>query len=243
LEYRIDNQDKRLDRYWICPKAKEQFEMLRTPIVFRLIAAMAICLLSARGFAAPIVAGQTIAVPAEADPTGGVVQAGTGVAVPFASPAGPGQFSGTLTTSVISGDPSNALGGLTFTYRLTNDAVSLAALERMTNLNFTGFLTDVSYQTPAGVAPTSVDRDASASTIGWNFSALGKGVIPPGSASALLVIQTNAHAFAPIDANVIDGSIGVAASFGPVVPEPASLTLLGISMLSVGALSQRRKRR
>src|SRR5690242_235171 len=128
--------------------------MLRTCIVSRLIAATAICLLGVRSFAAPILPGQTILAPAEADPTGGVVQAGTGIAVPFASPAGPGQFSGTLTTTVISGDPSNALGGLTFTYRLTNDAVSLAALERMTNLDFTGFLTDVSYQIPAvGVVP------------------------------------------------------------------------------------------
>src|SRR4051812_24688490 len=107
--------------------------MLRSPIVFRFIAATAICLLCARGFAAPIFSGQTIAAPAEADPTGGVIQPGTGVGVPFVSPAGPGQFSGTLTTTVIAGDPSNALGGLTFTYRLTNDAISLSALEQLTN--------------------------------------------------------------------------------------------------------------
>lgn len=217
--------------------------MLRIRIASQMIATMAICLLCARGFAAPIVAGQTILASGEADPTGGVLQAGTGAAVPFSSPPGPGQFSGTLTTSVISGDPSNALGGLTFTYRITNDAVSLAAIERLTNLNFTGFLTDVSYQTPAGgIVPTSVDRDAASSTIGWSFSALGSGVIPAGSSSALLVIQTNAPAFAPINANLIDGSIGVAASFGPVVPEPASLTLLGVGLLSVGMFGQRQKR-
>src|SRR3954469_19121568 len=123
--------------------------MLRARIVSRWILVLAVCVLCARSYAAPIVAGQTIAVPPEADPTGGVVQAGTGIAVPFASPPGPGSFSGTLTTTVISGDPSNALGGLTFTYRITNNGRSLSAIERMTNLNFTGFLTDVSFQTPA----------------------------------------------------------------------------------------------
>jgi hypothetical protein len=217
--------------------------MSRTRIASQLILALALCLLCGRSFAAPILAGQTIPTPAEPDPTGGVVQAGTGVAVPFVSPAGPGQFSGTLTTTVIAGDPSNALGGLTFTYRLTNDAVSLAALERMTNLNFTGFLTDVSFQIPAaGVIPTSVDRDASGSTMGWSFSNLGAGVINPGAASALLVIQTNAPAFTQVNANVIDGAIAVASSFGPV-PEPATFALLGVSLISIGVFSQRRTRR
>src|SRR4029077_10454949 len=138
---------------------------------------------------APIAPGGGFIAPGEPDPTGGTVQPGTGLAVPFTSPAGPGQFSGTLTTTVLAGDPSNTLGGLTFTYRITNDAVSLSAIERMTNLNFTGFLTDVSIQAPAaGVPATSVDRDASGSTIGWSFSPLGSGVINPGGASALLVI-------------------------------------------------------
>src|SRR5438552_12646260 len=171
--------------------------MLRARITLPFFALFTFFMLGAQSYAAPILPGQTISpVPAEPDPTGGVVQAGTGVPVAFASPSGPGSFSGSLTTKVIAGDPSNALGGLTFTYRLTNDASSLAALERMTNLDFTGILTDVSYQIPAaGVAPTSVDRDASGSTIGWSFSNLGLGAINPGSASAVMVIQTNAPAF------------------------------------------------
>jgi len=207
--------------------------MPRVRITKTLFIVVIVGFLSVRSYAAPILPGQTISpVPGEPDPTGGVVQAGTGVAVPFASPSGPGAFSGTLTTTVIAGDPSNALGGLTFTYRLTNSAGSLAALERMTNLDFTGVLTDVSFQTPAsGVVPTSVDRDASASSVGWSFNPLGAGAINPGTASALLVIQTNAPAFAPRNANILDGSIAVAASFGPVIPEPTTLALAGLGCL------------
>jgi hypothetical protein len=188
--------------------------------------------------AAPITPGQTIFPPAEPDPTGGVVQAGTGVAVPFASSGGPGAFTGTLTTTVIAGDPSNPLGGLTFTYRLTDDATSLSALERMTNLDFTGFQTDVSVQTPAaGVVPFTIDRDPSSSTVGWSFNTSGGGKINPGQASALLVIQTDAPAFAPINANIEDGAVATAASFGPV-PEPASL-----GVLCLGLLTARRRSR
>ena len=217
--------------------------MSRARIASRLVLVLAVCVLCAPLYAAPITAGSTIAAPGEPDPTGGVVQAGTGVAVPFASAPGPASFSGSLTTTVIAGDPSNTLGGLTFTYRITNDLASLSAIERMTNLNFAGFLTDVSYQTPPGgsVVPTSVDRDVSGSTIGWGFSALGAGVIPAGGSSALVVIQTNAPAFVPINANIIDGSIAVAASFGPAVPEPAALALLGIGMFSVGGFRRGRR--
>ena len=61
------------------------------------------------------VGGSLFPVPAEPDPTGGAVMPPTGATVPFAA----GGFSGTLTSTVFSGDPSNALGGLTFTYLVT----------------------------------------------------------------------------------------------------------------------------
>jgi len=179
--------------------------------------------------AVPLAPGVTLAATPELDPTGGTVQSGTGVGVPFASTPGAGSFTGTLTTTVLANDPSNLLGGLTFTYRITNDQLSQANIERMTNLNFTGFLTDVSYQAAAGIAPASVDRSGDGSTVGWLWSPLGAGRIGPGTAGSVVVVQTNAKAFQPITANVIDGSTATVASFGPV-PEPGSVAILGLAM-------------
>ena len=51
----------------------------------------------------------------ETDPTGGTVL--SSLSAPFVA----GTYSGTLISQVISGDPSNPLGGLTFTYLLTNN--------------------------------------------------------------------------------------------------------------------------
>src|SRR5205809_126187 len=86
--------------------------------------------IASRASAAPLVPGGALLTPPEPDPVGGVVVAG-GVPVPFASPPGPGSFSGTLTTTVIAGDVSNPLGGLTFTYKLTNKAISLSSIWTM----------------------------------------------------------------------------------------------------------------
>jgi hypothetical protein len=191
-----------------------------------------------RASAAPILPGGILLTPGEPDPTGGVVVAG-GAAVAFSSPPGPGHFSGTLTSTVIAGDPSNPLGGLTFTYRLHNDATSLNSIGRMTDLDYSGFLTDVSYQIPlAGLPSTTTDRSAPpGSTIGWSFTAapVGLGSLAPGATSALLVVQTNAPTFFANTANIIDGSIVSVATFSPnpVVPEPASLALLSVSTVAL----------
>ena len=67
----------------------------------------------------------------------------------------------------------------------------------------------------------------------WRLTNQTAGVIGLGQASAVLVIQTNAPAFVPINANVIDGSIAQAASFGPAVPEPASLALVGLGVMAL----------
>lgn len=177
--------------------------------------------------------GTLFPAPGEPDPTGGAVVGG-----PLVSPfAVPGMFSGTLTSTVIAGDPSNPLGGLTFTYVLSNDPGSANAMARVTVSSYAGFATDASYQlgTP-GVPPTFIDRLTS-DVVGFSFAGFGPGPIAPGVSTAVLVVQTDAPAFGAGIASIIDSGAVTVASYAPI-PEPASLGLIGLA----GALLLSRRR-
>lgn len=205
-------------------------------------AAMAVALLlssSVTAAAAPLgVGGLLFPAPAEPDPTGGVLVAG-GVPVPFASI----NYSGTLTSSVIAGDPSNPFGGLTFTYLLASDASSINFISRLTVNGYQGFLTDASYQAPpGGVLPAYVDR-LTADVVGFSFVSfpIGAGLIAPGTHSALLVVQTDAPAFTTSFASVIDGTVVSPPTYGPI-PEPATAVFV-LSLLILQVRTGRRPRR
>lgn len=193
-----------------------------------LLAFAVVGMLPTAAFSALLNPGSAIIAAGDLAPVGGSVIAG-GVPVPFVAPT----FSGTLTTSVISGDVSNPWGGLTFTFLLHNNGAN--SIGRLTLNDFAGFLTDVSYQTPLiGQAPTFVDRSGSGDIIGFNFipAPIGIGSLGAGADSALLVVQTNALAYRTSIASVIDGTVASVATFAPV-PEPSSLMLftLGASAM------------
>jgi hypothetical protein len=149
-----------------------------------------------------------------------------------------------LTTTVLSGDPSNALGGLTFTYELANDGkAGPNSIGRMTVVDFGGWLVDASYQsTSAGVVPGSIDRQPSGEVIGFNFLPTPAdpltAFLVPGTNSRKLVLQTNAPAWNDTLASLIDGGVTQTASYGPV-PEPSTWLLLGIGMALLGWLRRR----
>jgi hypothetical protein len=186
--------------------------------------------------------GVLVPSPGEADPTGGAVVASQ--AVPFSVP---GAFSGVLTSKVISGDPSNALGGLTFTYQITNDGVSGPnSIGRLSVADFTGWGDAASYQSSSvGVVPGSIDRQPSGDVVGFNFLPTPldplTAFLAPLTGSRILVLQTDAPSYADVLASVIDGGVTQAATYGPKVPEPSTLVLAACGALGLGLAFRRRR--
>ncbi|MBI3836644.1 MAG: PEP-CTERM sorting domain-containing protein [Planctomycetia bacterium] len=190
---------------------------------------------TSRATAVLLPGGTTVFAVPETPVIGGMLLAGS-VPVPVSSPA----FSGTLTSSVISGDGNNGvLGGLTFVYTLTNDAGSAGPMDRMTINGFSGFITDSGYVLP-GVAPDLNDRSASGDVIGFTFIGppIGIGVLLPGQSSAQLIVRTDALDFTSTLASVIDGNVATVASFAPKphnVPEPSTLALATLGLFGPAA--------
>jgi hypothetical protein len=172
---------------------------------------------------------------AEPGPVGGAVVAN--LAFPFAAAT----YSGVLTSQVISGDASNPLGGLTFTYSITTDATNTHNISRFAVNGYTGFLTDMSYTPGTGtIAATLNDRDASGDVIGYRYvgAPIGLGTIGPGATTNLMVVQTNATNWDENIAIVINGSVTSVNALAPaLIPEPTSATAL----LALAGLARRRR--
>lgn len=204
-------------------------------LVFTLALLGALTLQSSRSaVAAPLSPfGTQLPAVGELEPIAGSVEAT--MTTIFSSPT----FSGTLTSTVLSGDTSNPFGGLTFTFLLSNDLVSPHPLGRLTLNGWDGWLTDVSFALDStGVRPAIANRPV-ADVIGFTFmDIIGEGLVPAGKSSKLLVIQTDGPDFVENLASVIDGSVAITPSYSPV-PEPATM---GILLVGAAAFFTRRKR-
>ena len=193
----------------------------------------------APALADPLLPGTSLVpVIGEPDPTGGTTVAW--MSQPFNSP---GFYSGTLTSVVISGDPSNPYGGLTFVYIINNEPTSRHSLGRLTVNGYGGFLVDASFKSPVALgdtAPAIADRDAVGDMIGFSFFAglNGSNRVLPGGVSAMLVLQTNATSWTDTFASVINGNVVTVPTFSPV-PGPGAAAL---GVIGLAAASRRRRR-
>lgn len=167
--------------------------------------------------------GSTLTLRSALEPDGGHLLAQTNFT--FAT----GSFSGTLTSKVWADDESNPLGGLTFTYKLSNlscdEALGLFSLR-----GFGGSLTDVNYSGD-GVAPRTGSRSFSGNEITFGFyNRHGAETLLTGDTSAWLVIQTGCTTWGLNQWVGMGAEDVIATTFAPVaVPEPVAMALFGMA--------------
>ena len=207
------------------------------PSTAALIALLMLVWSVAPASAAPLAPGGLLfPAPLEAQPTGGVVIASS--VQPIVAPT----YTANLVTTVIQGDTSNALGGLTFTYEIQG-VTGTESINRLSILGYGGITVDASYRLPApsAVPPAFYDREMPGDALGISFAdpPIGPGPVEPGQSSATLVFQTNASAFVPGQAFLIDGATTGVNTLAPI-PEPATLTLCVMGVIGLAVAYRRR---
>lgn len=195
---------------------------------------LALLVLAPSAKATLLVPGATVAPSAEVA-SGGIL-ADTGL-LPFVLGDG---TSGTVAEIVIA-DSANPFGAgdITFIYQV--QVTAGPGIEHLTGFDYAGFATDVQSGgagsggsiIAGGVAPFDVNRAATGSVVSFNFIAPGVTPILPGSWSEALIIATDATTYKPGTIGIIDGSAAGLLGYAPAVPEPATLSLMGMGLLSL----------
>ena len=207
-----------------------------------------------------------LAVPTAAHatnlPAGGSVSVGT--ASPFTAGAvladtgslafSVGGANGTVREWVVS-NASTALctGCLSFLYQVqVSPATNGVGVGRFAGSAYDAFTVDVTHTSDAvatlgsvagGFGANNADRDASGNTVGFNYTSTGG--IFPANASFLEMANTNATAFQSGSITVTSTTAasqslnGFAPRTSTGVPEPATILLLGSSLVALGVWRRR----
>jgi hypothetical protein len=173
-------------------------------------------------------------VPSVPQPVGGPNFA---ILAQGSTPVTASTFSGTVHWYVLQGVSNSPLPGLTFGYRVENNASSPHAISRIAINGFgaTSQL-DVGYfNGPAGtVVPSYADRDGTANgVVGFQFASFLLGEITPGASSKELIIYSNATSWVVAEAGLINGSIATVA-VPAYIPAPGVAGLVGAGLMLAG---------
>lgn len=158
--------------------------------------------------------------------------------------------SGTVREWVVS-NATGALcaGCLSFVYQFQ---VATGTVGRLAAASYDAFTVDVSHNlgpsasltgsVAGGFGANNADRDVTGVTIDFDFTS----VVTAGQASFLEIANTNATAFQNGTITIVGGGgqqsatvVGRAPATGGAVPEPATILLLGSSLLAVGVWRKR----
>ena len=185
--------------------------------------------------ASPLLPASVLTFSKESEPVGATLLQSS--SVPFTAPT----FSGTLLSQVWTGDTANPLGGLTFTFQIGNDLISPDAIDRVTLGGYSRFAVDASYDLP-GILTTSVTRSASGNQVSFNFAGPFQGTLVQGGTSAILILQTDALAWQPGLAAIINSSSVNVPTFAPAlaVPEPSLTAMVLVGGALLGAFRFRK---
>jgi hypothetical protein len=209
----------------------------------RLLAIACLCaalLLGGTNFAqaSVLLPGQFVS-PVSQDGTLGLTLVASVAPMPFSFTTSSGTISGTYQEFVAVGRTGNPFGGLSFEYQFTVDKASTRDVSSFSVGGYGGWDTNVTFAPGGTEKPMAAVRSATGDGIEYLMD------VQPGLTSMWLIVDTNAPSFQPstISLQGDGGSSGAKAALGPAVPEPATITLLGIGLAGMAGYGWRKRRR